>query len=122
MADGFIERHGLWSDEQSARAEEIKNQVEADGIRLIRMVWADTHGHARAKLVSVPVFLTAQTEGYTINVATFTLDATGGRVFQCTSAPPRGRGGCRTAPPPRQAHTLFRRRLSPQCPPPTAHS
>ena len=82
MADGFIERHGLWSDEQSARAEEIKNQVEADGIRLIRMVWADTHGHARAKLVSVPVFLTAQTEGYTINVATFTLDATGGRVFR----------------------------------------
>ncbi len=82
MAEGFIERHGLWTDEQAAYIEEVRRQLEADGVRLVRLVWADTHGHARAKLVSVPVFLTALTDGYPINVATFTLDASGGRVFR----------------------------------------
>ena len=48
----------------------------------MRMVWADTHGSARAKAVSVPVFLASLTDGYNINVATFTLDASGGRVFR----------------------------------------
>jgi glutamine synthetase len=82
MAAGFIEKHGLLTEEQTASVEEVKQQVEAEGVRLVRMVWADSHGHARAKLVSVPVFLTALSEGYSINVATFTLDASGGRVFR----------------------------------------
>ena len=81
MAEGFIEKHGLWTDEQAAAVDEVRRRIEAEGVKLVRMVWADTHGHARAKLVSVPVFLTALTDGYTINVATFTLDASGGRVF-----------------------------------------
>jgi glutamine synthetase len=82
MATGFIERHGLWTDEQAAWVEEVRRRAEAENIRLVRMVWADSHGHARAKLISVPVFLSALTDGYTINVATFTLDASGGRVFR----------------------------------------
>ena len=82
MAKGFIEKHGLWTHQQAEAAEEVRRRVEADGVRLVRIVWADTHGHARAKLVSVPVFLTALAEGYVINVATFTLDASGGRVFR----------------------------------------
>lgn len=82
MSSSFIETHNLWTNEQAARSDEIRQRIETDGIRLVRLVWADTHGHARAKLVSVPVFLAALTEGYVINVATFTLDATGGRVFR----------------------------------------
>src|SRR5690606_16659629 len=57
-------------------------RLEAARVRLVRMVWADTHGHARAKAVTVPVFLAALADGYNINVATFTLDASGGRVFR----------------------------------------
>ena len=71
MAEGFIEKHGLWTDEQAAAVDEVRRRIEAEGVKLVRMVWADTHGHTRAKLVSVPVFLTALTDGYTINVATF---------------------------------------------------
>jgi glutamine synthetase len=82
MSSGFIEKHDLWSGEQAAAVEDVKHRIESDGVKLIRMVWADTHGHARAKLISVPVFLTALRDGYTINVATFTLDASGGRVFR----------------------------------------
>lgn len=82
MSSGFIEKHGLWTDRQANGAAEVRKRVETDDIRMVRMVWADSHGHARAKLVSLPVFLTALTEGYVINVATFTLDASGGRVFR----------------------------------------
>lgn len=82
MDQGFIDRHGLWTDEQRACADELRRRVEADELRLVRIVWADTHGSARAKAVSTPVFLAALTEGYNINVATFTLDASGGRVFR----------------------------------------
>jgi glutamine synthetase len=82
MGGGFIARHGLWNGDRQARAAEIARQAEADKLRLIRMVWADSHGHTRAKAVSLPVFLSSLTDGYNINVATFTLDSSGGRVFR----------------------------------------
>ena len=82
MVCGFIEQHDLWDDEQKARATDLGEQLKAENIRLIRLAWSDSHGSSRAKEVSVPVFLKSLTEGYNINVATFTLDATGGRVFQ----------------------------------------
>ncbi len=82
MSQGFIERQGLWTDRQAALAVDIARRAKDENLRLIRMAWADTHGHTRAKMVSVPVFLAALTDGYVINVATFTLDAAGGRVFR----------------------------------------
>ncbi len=77
----FIERYGLWTAEQKRRAAEIKRRIQAEKIRLIRVVWSDTHGHARTKEVTVPAFLSALTNGYNINVATTTLDASGARTF-----------------------------------------
>jgi glutamine synthetase len=78
---GFIERHGLWSDEQRRHAEEITRRIEADGIRLIRLCWADPHGATRAKALTVPAFLAALGDGYNINVATTTLDSANARIF-----------------------------------------
>ncbi|MQA67403.1 MAG: glutamine synthetase [Alphaproteobacteria bacterium] len=82
MSSGFIARHGLWDDDQAACAAELRKRAETEQLRLIRMVWADSHGQARAKAVSLPVFLASLTDGYNINVATFTLDSSGGRVFR----------------------------------------
>jgi glutamine synthetase len=81
MAD-FIEKHGLWSKEQRAAAEALRQRLDKDKLQLIRVAWADPHGASRAKMVSVPVFLEALANGYNINVATTTLDAAGGRVFR----------------------------------------
>jgi len=78
----FIERHGLWSAEQRARAKELKQRLKREPLDLVRLAWADPHGASRAKAVSVPVFLQALESGYNINVATTTLDSAGGRVFQ----------------------------------------
>jgi glutamine synthetase len=78
---GFIARHGLWTDEQRRQAEAIKRRIEKDNLHLVRLVWADPHGAARAKAVTVPVFLAALEAGYNINVATTTLDSANARTF-----------------------------------------
>ena len=78
----FIEKHGLWSDEQRLQAADLKRRVGAEKLELVRVAWADPHGASRTKAVSVPVFLEALASGYNINVATTTLDSAGGRVFR----------------------------------------
>src|SRR5919201_6414003 len=78
----FIEKHGLWSDEQRAQAAELKKRVAAEKLDLVRLAWADPHGASRAKALSVPAFLDALSSGYNVNVATTTLDSAGGRVFK----------------------------------------
>jgi len=78
----FIERHGLWSEEQRAQARELRKRLEREPLELVRVAWADPHGASRAKALSLPVFLDALENGYNINVATTTLDSAGGRVFK----------------------------------------
>src|SRR2546430_14228533 len=78
----FIEKHGLWSDEQRAQAAELKKRLAAEKLDLVRVAWADPHGASRAKALAVPAFLDALSNGYNINVATTTLDSAGGRVFK----------------------------------------
>ncbi|HKQ28842.1 MAG TPA: glutamine synthetase family protein [Burkholderiales bacterium] len=78
----FIEKHGLWSQEQRAQAAELRKRVAGEKLDLVRLAWADPHGASRAKALSVPVFLESLASGYNINVATTTLDSAGGRVFR----------------------------------------
>jgi glutamine synthetase len=78
---GFIEAHGLWSDEQSRLARELAARLPSEGLRLVRLAWSDSHGYSRAKALTVPAFLEALRTGYNINVATTTLDSANARVF-----------------------------------------
>ena len=77
----FIDRHGLWTDDQKRRAEELKLFLEKDKLQFVRIAWADPHGASRTKAVTVPAFLAALTSGYNINVATTTLDSANARTF-----------------------------------------
>src|SRR5712691_11560604 len=81
MPLGFIDRHGLWTDEQRRQAEEVKRRIEKDDLHLVRLAWADPYGASRAKAVTPPAFAAALTTGYNINVATSTLDSAGARTF-----------------------------------------
>src|SRR5947207_1214196 len=78
----FIHEHGLWTDEQRARARELRQRLEREPLELIRLAWADPHGASRVKAVSPVVFFDVLERGYNINVATTTLDSAGARVFQ----------------------------------------
>ena len=77
----FIDKHGLWGDDERRLAADITRRVEAEKLRYVRLAWSDTHGYARAKTLTVPAFLSALSGGYNVGVATTTLDSTGGRVF-----------------------------------------
>src|SRR6202789_1723891 len=77
----FIERYGLWSDEQRRLAADLLRRVEAEKLRFVRLAWGDTHGYSRAKTLTIPAFVSALTEGFNIGVATTTLDSAGARVF-----------------------------------------
>ncbi len=77
----FIDKHGLWTDDQRRRAEELKLFLEKDKLQFVRIAWADPHGASRAKAVTVPAFLAALSAGYNINVATTTLDSANARTF-----------------------------------------
>ncbi len=77
----FIARHGLWTEEQRRKADELKRRVVKEDLNLVRLAWADPHGAARAKAVTLPAFLGALETGYNINVATTTLDSANARTF-----------------------------------------
>src|SRR5579862_2102515 len=77
----FIEKHRLWTDDETRQAEELKRRVVSDKLRYVRLAWGDTHGYSRAKTLTVPAFVSALTQGYNIGVATTTLDSAGARVF-----------------------------------------
>lgn len=47
--DGFVARHGLWTDDKAKRAREIIAQVERDGIEQVRLSFTDVHGLLRGK-------------------------------------------------------------------------
>jgi glutamine synthetase len=79
--EGFIAKHNLWSADQIRRANELKAMIKKGKIELFRIAWADPHGVSRAKTVTLPAFLSALEDGYNINVATTTLDASGARTF-----------------------------------------
>ncbi len=48
---GFVERHGLWSDEQSRRALEVERAIKSNKLELVRFSFADQHGVLRGKTV-----------------------------------------------------------------------
>src|ERR1041384_4172134 len=79
--EGFIRKHGLWTEDQHRQALTIKGRLEKENLKLLRVAWADPHGASRAKTLTVPAFLAALESGHNINVATSTLDASGARTF-----------------------------------------
>jgi glutamine synthetase len=81
QSQGFIEKHGLWTEDQTRQAAELKRRVQKEDLRFVRVAWADPHGASRAKAVTVPAFIAALETGYNINVATTTLDSAASRTF-----------------------------------------
>src|SRR5215216_4087237 len=79
--EGFISKHGLWTEDQHRQALTIKERIEKENLKLFRVAWADPHGASRAKTLTVAAFLGALESGHNINVATTTLDASGARMF-----------------------------------------
>jgi glutamine synthetase len=81
----FIQKHGLWTEEQRRAAASIKARIKKDKLKLFRVAWVDPHGASRAKTLTLPALLSALENGHNTNVATTTLDAAASRVFSSFS-------------------------------------
>jgi glutamine synthetase len=83
---GFIQNNGLWTDEQQSAADELRERVEAEGIRRVRIAWCDQHGIARGKTLTTPDFLLALRNGQDFQTATLIMDTTNNVVVPLFSA------------------------------------
>ena len=77
---GFVERHGLYSDEQGRAVTAVAARIEELGLRTVRLVLVDQHGVARSKHVSGAGAIAAMHSGADFSGAIYSLD-TGNRVF-----------------------------------------
>ena len=73
---GFVQQHGIRSEEQAAAAEELAARVRELGLRQVRISWGDQHGILRGKTVEVGHFLNALYEGKDFQTATLIFDTT----------------------------------------------
>ena len=79
--DGFIARHGLWNDEQTARAAEILAQARASGLETIRLSCADQHGLLRGKTLMISEFEGAFASGCAMTTSLLLKDTSHRTVF-----------------------------------------
>ncbi len=70
----FVERHGLWTEEQAAAAERIRSEIEQHDLRTIRIAWGDQHGIVRGKNVMAHDFLLALKNGIDFPTVTLFMD------------------------------------------------
>ena len=72
----FVQRHGLWSDEQAACVARIQSDIKQYDLRTIRIAWGDQHGIVRGKNVMAHDFLLALKNGVDFQTATLFMDTT----------------------------------------------
>ena len=77
---GFVARHGLYTAEQAAAAEEVAARIRELGLRTVRLVVVDQHGLPRSKSLSPEVAIAAMSNGLDFSGAIYSLD-TGNQVF-----------------------------------------
>lgn len=73
---GFIEQHGLWSEEQAEAATRVAAQVQDSNLRQVRVSWGDQHGILRGKTLTVPEFLQSLRSGKDFQFVTTIFDTT----------------------------------------------
>ena len=77
---GFIARHGLYSAEQAAAADEVAARIRELGLSTVRLIVVDQHGVPRSKSLSADVAIAAMSNGLDFSGAIYSLD-TGNQVF-----------------------------------------
>src|SRR5258708_37248173 len=85
----FVERHGLWSDEQVAAAAEVDRLIEARGLEVVRLSFPDQHGILRGKTVMAAHAAHAMRNGCPITTPRLAKDTSHRTVFPAFPA----RGG-----------------------------
>src|SRR5581483_3846161 len=74
MPRSFVERHGLWTDEQARQADSVAQAIKKDNLELVRFSFADQHGVLRGKTLMAADALDALTSGVTMTTTLLAKD------------------------------------------------
>jgi glutamine synthetase len=77
----FVERHALWSDEQSEAASRLKRIVDEQKLEVIRLSFPDQHGILRGKTLVASEALASLASGCAITTTMFAKDTSHRTVF-----------------------------------------
>ncbi len=72
---GFVMEHGLHSEAQLEAAERARAIIADQGLRTVRVMWADQHGALRGKFVSARDYLLTQRNGMDFSGALLSMDS-----------------------------------------------
>src|SRR5215470_15337889 len=81
-AASFVERHGLWSEEQFEAARRAERLVEEQGLEVVRLSFPDQHGILRGKQVMASDAGRTMRNGCTITTTLLVKDTSQRSVFQ----------------------------------------
>src|SRR5262245_2290612 len=80
-AASFVERHGLWSEEQFAAAKRAEALIEEQRLEVVRLSFPDQHGILRGKQVMAADAVSAMRNGVTITTTLLAKDTSQRSVF-----------------------------------------
>ncbi|MEV6344195.1 glutamine synthetase family protein [Actinoplanes sp. NPDC051851] len=83
---GFIDRHGLWSQEQYAAAGQMRRVIDEVGLELVRFSFADQHGVLHGKTLTRASVPAAMRNGLTAPSSLLLKDSSGRSVLPVFTA------------------------------------
>jgi glutamine synthetase len=82
----FVDRHGLWSDDQSRQATELLARLQRGDIDVVRFAWPDQHGLLRGKTLVAGAVEGALRDGVNLTSTLLAKDTSHRTVFPVFSA------------------------------------
>lgn len=82
----FVERFGLWSDEQQAQARELARRLDTGDVDVVRFAWPDQHGLLRGKTLVTGAARSALRDGVNLTSTLLAKDTSHKTVFPVFSA------------------------------------
>src|SRR5579872_1489656 len=73
-AANFVERHGLWTDEQARAAKAVAQAIKTNKLELVRFSFADQHGVLRGKTLMAADALGMMADGVTMTTTLLAKD------------------------------------------------
>lgn len=78
---GFVERHGLWTDDDADEARAVLRRIEEAGIEVVRLSFPDQHGLLRGKTVMAGEAAQAMRNGCGLTTTLLAKDTSHATVF-----------------------------------------
>lgn len=79
--DGFVDRHGRWTDAQYAAAGRLRRVIDELGLELVRFSFADQHGVPHGKTLTRAAVPAALRDGLTVPSSLLLKDSSGRSAF-----------------------------------------